>query len=89
MKFSSVIVNFGVFNLFTDRDKRSTTPSPSPGIEETTQGTCATCSYQSSAVALAIIINLRNRFSSMFFITSRVPIRNKEFSSRYDEIMMK
>ena len=27
--------------------------------------------------------------SVKFFITSRVPIRNKEFGSRYDEIMMK
>lgn len=25
--------------MLTDRDKRSTTPSPSPGIEETSQGT--------------------------------------------------
>ena len=48
-----LIINF---NLFTDRDKRSTTPSPSPGIEEITQGSYATCSYQSSAVALAICV---------------------------------
>ena len=49
-------------------------------------GACAVC----RCVLVRIYGGVFVRDSgSRLFITSRVPIRNKEFGSRYDEIMMK